>query len=120
MSADELAGAIVRFAPTALSTGATLMQLVNLYLAARSVQLSQRLRRPWRDIPSGFVLPRWLAGLMAIALALALAGPSPADDYGLVVRRRASVALLSAVHGLPTLHALSRRAAARPLMLGAL
>ena len=48
LSADQLAQAIVQFAPTALSTGATLMQLANLYLAARSVQLSQRLRRPWR------------------------------------------------------------------------
>lgn len=118
MSPDELADAIVRFAPTALSTGATLMLLVNLYLAVRSVQLSQRLRRPWRDIPSGFVLPRWLAGPMAIALALALAAPSPGDDYGLVVA--GALGVLFAMQGLATLHALSRRAAARPFMLGAL
>jgi len=118
MSADELAQAIVQFAPTAFSTGATLMHLANLYLAARSVQLSQRLNRPWRDIPSGYVLPRWLAAPAALGLALALVGPSPADEYGLVVA--GALGALYALHGLATLHALSRRAASRPFMLAAL
>jgi hypothetical protein len=118
LSADELAQAVVAFAPTALSTGAAIMQLGNLYLAARSVQLSHRLKRPWRDIPSGFVLPRWLSLPAAAALAVALAAPSPADEYGLVVST--SLGALYAMQGLATLHALSRRAAARPFMLGAL
>ncbi len=39
MSADDLAQAIVQFAPAAMSIGATMMLLVNLYVAARSVQL---------------------------------------------------------------------------------
>lgn len=118
MAADELADAIVRFAPTALSTGGLILQLVNLYLAARSVQLSQRLPRPWRDIPSGFVLPRWLAAPAAIALAVALLGPSPADEFGLLVA--CALGVLYAMQGLAALHALSRRAAARPFMLAAL
>lgn len=118
MSADDLAQAIVQFAPTAMSMGATIMQLANLYLAARSVQLSQRLNRPWRDIPSGFVLPRWLAAPAATGLALTLAAPSPASDYGLVAA--SALGALYAMQGLATLHALSRRAAARPFMLGAL
>ena len=118
MSDQDLARAIVQFAPMALSTGATIMQLANLYLAARSVQLSQRLKRPWRDIPTGFVLPRWLAAPAAAGLALALAAPSPADAYGLVAA--SALGALYALQGLATLHALSRRAAARPFMLGAL
>jgi hypothetical protein len=118
MSADDLAQAIVQFAPTAVATGATLMQLANLYLAARSVQLSQRLSRPWRDIPTGFVLPRWLAAPAAAGLALTLTAPSPADEYGLIVA--SALGALYAMQGLATLHALSRRAAARPFMLGAL
>ena len=118
LNADQLAEALVQFAPTALSTGATIMQLVNLYLAARSVQLSQRLSRPWRDIPSGFSLPRWLAAPVLAGLAMALAAPSPADDYGLVVV--GALGALFAMQGLATLHALSRRAAARPFMLAAL
>jgi hypothetical protein len=95
-----------------------MMQLFNLYLAARSVQLSQRLRRPWRDIPSGFQLPRWLASPAFIALPLALIGPSPADQFGLLVA--VTLGGLYALQGLATLHALSRRAAARPFMLAAL
>ena len=118
MSADDLARAVVEFAPTALSTGATIMQLANLYLAVRSVQLSQRLNRPWRDIPTGFVLPRWLAAPAVVGLALALAAPSPADGYGLLVA--GALGALYALQGLATLHALSRRAAARPFMLAAL
>ena len=118
MNPDQLAEAFVQFAPIALSTGATLMQLANLYLAARTVQLSQRLPRPWRDVPTGFVLPRWLAVPAAIALGLALAAPTPFDDFGLI----ASGALLAlyTMQGLAGLHALSRRSAARPFLLAAL
>jgi hypothetical protein len=118
MSPDDLAKAIVQYAPSALAAGATIMQLANLYLAARSVQLSQRLKRPWRDIPTGFVLPRWLAGPAAVALALAIVAPSPVGDYGLV--GAAAFGALYAMQGLATLHALSRWAAARPFMLAAL
>lgn len=118
LSPDDLAEAIVQFAPSTLATGATLMQLANLYLAARSVQLSQRLARPWRDIPTGYILPRWLAAPAALGLALALVAPSPAADYGLVVAT--TLGALYALQGLATLHALSRRAAARPFMLAAL
>jgi hypothetical protein len=118
LSPNDLAEAIVQFAPSTLATGATIMQLANLYLAARSVQLSQRLNRPWRDVPTGFILPRWLAGPAAVAVAVALAAPSPAGDYGLVAAT--ALGALYAMQGLATLHALSRRAAARPFMLGAL
>jgi hypothetical protein len=118
MTPDQLAEAFVQFAPVALATGATLMQLANLYLAARTVQLSQRLNRPWRDIPSGYHLPRWLSLPTALALALALIGPPPFDDYGLVAA--GALGVLYAMHGLAALHALSRRAAARPFMLAAL
>jgi len=118
MTADELADAIVRFAPTVLSAGGLMLQLANLYLAARSVQLSQRLPRPWRDIPSGFILPRWLAAPMAVTLPLALVGPSPLDEYGLLAA--SALGVLYAMQGLAALHALSRRAAARPFMLAAL
>ena len=95
------------------------MQLANLYLAARSVQLSQRLPRPWRDIPSGFMLPRWLAAPTAVALALALGRALPARRVR-AARRPARSACSTRCRGWPTLHALSRRAAARPFMLAAL
>jgi hypothetical protein len=118
MTPDQLAEAFVQFAPVALSTGATLMQLANLYLAARSVQLSQRLGRPWRDIPSGYRLPRWLGLAAAAAAALAVLAPTPFEDYGLVAT--GALGVLYALHGLAALHALSRRAAARPFLLAAL
>ena len=115
---EQLADSLVRFGPTALSTGATIMHLVNLYLAARTTQISGRLKRPWRDIPTGYVLPRALAVVTALAVGVAVVGPSPTDDYALVAA--GAFGALYAMQGLAALHALSRRAAARPFMLAAL
>ena len=82
------------------------------------MQLSQRLTRPWRDIPSGFILPRWLAAPVVAGVALTLAAPSPFDDFGLLVA--GALGALFAMQALAALHALSRRSAARPFMLAAL
>jgi len=65
LSADDLGRLIVRFAPAAIAASTALLLLINLYLAARTVQLSQRLQRPWADLPSpGWSRwPRWSAGI---------------------------------------------------------
>jgi hypothetical protein len=118
MSEQEVAEALVQIAPIALAVGGTLMHLVNLYLAARAVQLSGRLGRPWRDIPTGFRLPPGFSLPTLAGLAAALFAPSPYDGYGLIVAcALGAVYVLSA---LAALHALSRFSPARPLLLGAL
>jgi hypothetical protein len=118
MSDEELAQSLVQVAPIGLAITGLAMHLLNLYLAARSVQLSGRLGRAWRDIPTGFRLPRWLVVPMLAALAAALLAPSPADGYGLVAA--CSLGALYVFEALAALHALSRFSQARPFMLGAL
>ena len=115
---QELAEALVQVAPVALAVSGLMMHLFNLYLAARSVQVSGRLARPWRDIPFGFRLPRWLVVPAALSLAAALLAPSPFDGYGLVVA--CSLGALFTLQALAALHALSRFSPARPILLGAL
>ena len=118
MNEEDVAEALVQIAPVALAVGGTLMQLVNLYLAARSVQLSGRLGRAWRDIPTGFRLPRGLSLPTLAALAAALFAPSPYDGYGLIAI--CAFGALYALSALAALHALSRFSPARPFLLGAL
>ncbi len=118
MNEQDVAEALVQIAPIALAVGGTLMHLLNLYLAARSVQLSGRLARPWRDIPTGFRLPRALSPPILAALAVALFAPSPFDGYGLIAA--CALGALYALSALAALHALSRSSPVRPLLLGAL
>jgi hypothetical protein len=118
MSDQSLAEMMVQVAPIALAVSGALMQLANLYLAARSVQLSGRLGRAWRDIPTGFRLPRWLGLPTAAGIAAGLLAPSPFDGYGLIVA--CAFGALYILEALAALHALSRFSPARPFMLGAL
>jgi len=118
MNAQELAEMLVQIAPIALAVGGAMMHLFNLYLAARSVQLSGRLGRAWRDIPSSFRLPRWLVGPTAIAFVVAILAPSPFDGYGLI--GACALGSLYALEALAALHALSRFSPVRPILLGAL
>ena len=118
MNEQDLAEALVQIAPIALAVGGTLMHLVNLYLAARSVQLSDRLGRPWRDIPTGFRLPRALSPPTLAALGVALLAPAPYDGYGLIAV--CALAALYTLSALAALHALSRFSPVRPILLGAL
>jgi hypothetical protein len=115
---EAVAGELAPYAPTALAGGGALLALANLYLAARSVQISQRLPRPWRDIPSSFALPRWLGPPTLAAVVIADLGFSPFNEYALVIG--STLTSLYTMQGLATLHHLSRRAAARPFMLSAL
>ena len=54
---DDILRLVVKFSPPAIACSTTLMFAVNLYAAARSAQLSQRLTRSWPDVPSSLVLP---------------------------------------------------------------
>lgn len=109
---------ILKLVPTVFAVLGLLIYLVNLYLAARSVQISQRLSRPWCDISTGFQLPRTLSILTVIALVLAFHSPSPIADYSRIIT--CTFATLYVFLGLATLHALTRNMPARPFLLVAL
>ena len=67
----------VRLTPATFAALGCVMFCANLYAGARAVQLSQRLTRPWPNLPESLVLPRFLGiGLIACGgLVLLLRGP---------------------------------------------
>ena len=117
-SVEDVGRLIVRFAPAAIAASTALMLIANLYAAARITQVSQRLERPWIDVPYGYRLPA-SAGLVTLA---ALVGayflPAPYEPF--VAALAAPLALVFLMQGLATLHALSRRAPGRPALIAAL
>jgi hypothetical protein len=117
-SAREFAETLVRFGPAAIAASTLIMLCVNLYAAARSTQLSHRLRRPWPDLPTSLSLP-WPLGLLLIACAAgAYALPLPASQYLSI--GAAGLGAAFALQGLAVAHALSRGLKMRPVMLVAL
>jgi hypothetical protein len=118
MSAREFAETAVRFGPPAIAGSTLLMLCVNLYGAARSAQLSQRLSRPWPDLPTSLNLPWPLGVLLLACLAAAYALPAPAAQYFTVGAGGLGGAFI--LQGLAVAHALSRGLRLRPLMLAAL
>jgi hypothetical protein len=101
LSTRDLAELFVRLTPPVLATGTTLMFCVNLYAGARAVQLSQRLKRPWPDLPESLILPP-PHGTVAHVSWMFL-GP---------------LCCVYVLQGLAVVHALSRRLQARlPLLI---
>lgn len=104
----------VRYVPPVSVLVWTGTTLATMYLAARAVQISGRLRRPWPEL-AAFELPRQLVPALAAVLAASflpgLAGLlAGAFSAGLVF----AYTLL----GLAVLHTLTRTAPLRPLLLG--
>jgi len=108
----------VKFSPPAIAASTTLMFAANLYAAARSAQLSQRLIRAWPDVPTSLVLSPALGAILALALGIWLAAPEPACQFASVFAGALGVAYV--LQGLAVLHALSRRAPARAALIAAL
>lgn len=105
-----------RVLPPAAAVLTTLLQALTLWLAARVVQVSGRLRRPWPDIsamtfPSSALM--LLVGAFLLSLLPGLLG---------VLASTLTAALLTAyaLLGLAVVHALTRSVGGRGLILGSL
>lgn len=118
MTGEGLARLIVRFAPPAIAGSATLMLIVNLYLSARTALLSQRLPRPWSDIPSNYALPAPLGGVALLSGVVWALAPAPVSVFASILC--GGLAVIYVLLGLTALHALTRRAPARMALIGAL
>ena len=117
-SLEDVNLVLVKFAPAALAGSVAVMLMVNLYIAARVAQVSQRLQRPWLDIPTTMSAPA-LAGVAAfVALAVWYLAPEPYAAFAAALG--APLALVFVMQGLAVLHALSRRVPGRPVLIAAL
>ena len=118
LTLDDISEFVVKYFPALLSASTTLMFIVNLYAAARSAQTSQRLNRPWPDLPTSLVVPPAVVGVALAALATWLVAPSPASQFAAIFVGGFGVVYV--LQGLAVLHALSRRAQGRPVLIAAL
>jgi len=102
--------------PPAAAVFSTVTNLLNLWLAARIVKISGRLRRPWPDLPA-LNLPTSSSGLLAAAIV----GSFLPDLFGVLSGAFAASLLMAfAMLGFAVLHAITRGMSARALVLGAL
>ena len=115
---EQIAALVVRLSPSASALSTLTLLSANLYVAARSVQLSHRLTRPWPDVPTSLVLPPALGALLIASLALSFLLPAPTSQIAWI-----GVAALGGAYllqGLAVLHAISRGLPLRPALLAGL
>jgi hypothetical protein len=102
--------------PPAAAVLLTILNTFNLWLAARVVKVSGRLRRPWPDL-SSLTLPSVTPGVLAAAIAGSFLPGLPGMLAGVLA---ASLFMAYALMGFAVLHAITRNPAlgGRPFLLG--
>lgn len=108
---------LVKVGPVAMAASSVLMLSFNLWLAGRIVMISNRLARPWPNLPDAIRLPRATVPVFA-ALLLAILLPGP---FGLGAAVLAAALGMGFVfEGLAAAHVLTRGFAARRASLAAI
>jgi hypothetical protein len=112
---QSLIDMLVVAVPPGAAVFSTVTNLFNLWLAARIVKISGRLRRPWPDLAS-LTLPASSSGLLAAAIA----GSFLPDLFGILSGAFAASLLMAfAVLGFAVLHAITRGSSSRAVVLAA-
>jgi len=105
---------LVAAVPPAAAVFSTVTNLINLWLAARIVSISGRLKRPWPDL-AGWALPRALSsGLLAAAFAGTILPGLIGVFSGAFA---ASLLVAFAILGFAVLHAITRGLSSRGMVL---
>ncbi|HEY8579700.1 MAG TPA: hypothetical protein VIL72_07435 [Beijerinckiaceae bacterium] len=117
LTSAELARAFVLLTAPVTAGWTVAALALNLWLAGRIAHVSQRLRRPWQDVPENLHLPRALGPLFLVCLGATLLGGAPLV-LGAIGAAAIGVAL--ALKGLAIIHAATRANAARGLLLALL
>ena len=118
VSLADVARMVVKYAPAAIAFSSALMYMLNLYAAARTAQVSQRLDRVWPDIPNRLHVPIAVAAPALLAAAVWFLAPEPFSPFASIFV--AAFGLVYVLQGLAALHALSRKLPARPALIAAL
>ncbi|MBX9774599.1 MAG: DUF2232 domain-containing protein [Xanthobacteraceae bacterium] len=101
--AKRLIDILIIALPPAAAVLLTILNTFNLWLAARVVRVSGRLRRPWPDL-SSMTLPSVAPGLLAAAIAGSFLPDMPGVLAGVLA---ASLFMAYALMGLAVLHAIT-------------
>ncbi|WP_029355585.1 DUF2232 domain-containing protein [Bosea sp. 117] len=111
---DRFLDLLVAVMPPAAAVLTMMTQLGNLWLAGRIARTSQRLMRPWPSLPD-MRLPRGSAALLFGAL---IGGALVSGFIGLIAEMLAATLIMAfGLAGLAVLHAITRGAAGRTLVL---
>jgi hypothetical protein len=103
----------IEMLPPAAGVVATVVSVVNLWLAGRIVRLSGRNQRPWPDL-TALTLPAVAPGLLAAAVA----GSFLPDLFGVMSTVLAATLLVAhAILGFAVLHTITRGIGSRPVLL---
>jgi Predicted membrane protein (DUF2232) len=105
---------LVQVFPLVAAILATIHSTFNLWLAARIVDVSGRLRRPWPDL-SAMALPPATPGLLAAAIAGSFLLPDLAGIFARILT--ASLLVAYAMMGFAVLHAITRGMGGRTAVL---
>ena len=112
---QSLVDVLVVAVPPAAAVFSTITNVFNLWLAARVVKISGRLKRPWPDL-AAWTLPT----STPVFLAAAIAGSFLPDLLGVLAGAFAASLLMAfAMLGLAVLHAITRGMSSRALVLAA-
>jgi hypothetical protein len=112
-NAQHMLEVLALVVPSVAAIVATLINLINLWLAGRVVRVSSRLARPWPQL-SAMTFPVWVPILLAAAIAMTFAGGLPAIAAAVV---GTSLTIAYAALGLAVLHEITRGRDSRPFIL---
>jgi hypothetical protein len=102
---DLLARLVAEAAWPAVAGASLVTFLVDLWIAARVVQISNRLPFVWPNIPRDLKIPRFVALVFAVALGVCFAGGLTG---ALAIVAATTIAVAFAMQGLATVHDLTR------------
>jgi hypothetical protein len=114
LSDQSVIDLLVVAVPPAAAVFSTLTNLINLWLAARVVRISGRLKRPWPDLAGWTLPPAASSGLLAAAIAGTLL---PGLIGVLSSAFAASLLMAFAILGFAVLHAITRGLGSRTVVL---
>ncbi len=113
---QALIDVLVVAVPPAAAVFSTITNVFNLWLAARVVKISGRLKRPWPDL-TALALPASSSALLAAAIAGSFLPDLPGLLSGVFA---ASLLMAFAILGFAVVHAITRGMRARIVMLAGL
>lgn len=115
LTAEDFAALVILAMPPVMAAWGVITFSINLWLAGRVVLISQRLPRPWLDVPANLRLPRLCVGVLGTALAFCLL-----TGLGRIIAASiaAAIGTAFALQGLAAIHAVTRGAKGRAPILG--